>query len=90
MQIDLVVTNVVSKKSTNCSGELLIRQDEKGIFVALVSGGQTGFENFLIRKGDPIEAHEWCACIGRKFEYDRVVVPKEEMERAYREAGIIK
>lgn len=75
-------------KPYEAEGELSIRKDKDTIHVALTKGGATGFErlSFPLNR---IEVFEWCACLGRKDEYDKVVVPKEEMERAYRESGII-
>jgi hypothetical protein len=71
-------------------GELSIRRDKDGVHVLMTKGGETGFESFTISSNREVHPHEWCACFGREGEYDRVTVPKEEMERAYREAGIIK
>ena len=70
-------------------GELSVHHDARGIHVKMTKGGETGFEGFTISPGHQLHVHEWCACVGTRFEYDRVTVPKEEMERAYREAGVI-
>lgn len=71
------------------TGELSIRKDEKGIHVYMTKGGETGFESFSIHPNHELRVNDWYACVGRRSEYDTVLVPKEEMERAYHEAGVI-
>lgn len=78
-----------SGETYEATSELSIRKDEKGIHVHMTKGGETGFEGFTIHPSHKLQVHEWCACMGRRSEYDTVTVPQEEMERAYREAGII-
>lgn len=86
--VKIIRTACHGGKPYEAEGELSIRKDKNTIYVVLTKGGATGFENLSFPM-NRFEVFEWCACLGRKGEYDKVVIPKEEMERAYREAGII-
>jgi len=87
--VKLIRIDSCSGETYEAAGELSIHKDEKGIHVCMTKGGATGFESFTVHPSHELRVHEWCACMGRPSEYDKVTVPKEEMERAYREAGII-
>lgn len=76
------------RKTVGADGELLILKDKNEVFVLLAKGGQTGFEYLSFSYKD-FEVSEWCACFGQKDNYAKVVVSKDEMARAYREAGVI-
>lgn len=89
ISVKTIRTNSCSGEIYEETGELLIRKDEKGIHVYMTKGGVTGFESFTVHPSHELWVNDWCACMGRASEYDTVTVPKEEMERAYREAGVI-
>lgn len=84
-----VRTDRFTGETYEAKGELSIHRDEQGIHVFMTKGGETGFESFTIHPSRKVHVHEWCACVGRRGEYDTVIVPEEEMERTYREAGIV-
>lgn len=72
------------------TAELSIHKDSRGtIHVKMTKGGSTGFEGFSVFASHKLEISDWYACLGKRDEYNKVTVPKEEMERAYREAGIV-
>ncbi|NMG15756.1 hypothetical protein [Aromatoleum bremense] len=89
IQVKLIRVDRFSGKTCEGVGELSIRKDEKGVYVYMTKGGETGFESFSLTPRQKVTLHDWCACMGRRGEYDTVTVPKDEMERAYRAAGII-
>lgn len=89
ISVKLVRIDKFSGKTYEATGELSIRKDEKGVHVNMTKGGETGFENFTVHPSHELRMHDWCACMGRRSEYDTVTVSREEMERAYREAGVI-
>ena len=89
IKVRVLRTDRFSNETYEAVGELSIQKNDKGIHVSMTKGGETGFENFTVSPSKSLIVNEWCACSGRKNEYDRVVVPKAEMERAYHEAGIL-
>jgi hypothetical protein len=87
--VKLLCVDRFSGETYEAKGELSIHKDDKGIHVQMTKGGETGFENFSVHPSHRLQIHDWCACMGRCNEYNKVTVPKEEMERAYLKAGVI-
>ena len=94
VQIKTIRVDRYTREEYEADAELSIEKEDNGdIAVKMTRGGETGFESFTIARlhtelYGPKEVGNWTACSGRPGEYDKVTVLREEMERAYFEAGI--
>lgn len=83
---------VEAEKSSCYTGKTEIIQAELGLygyegdyFIAVIKGGVTGFEYFTLKLKElqKIGQHSWQACCGRKGEWDKLIIPENEMMKLY-------
>ncbi len=67
-----------------------LRDGHSGKVFAVVEGWVTGYESFYVEDmlNGPIPLDGWGACAGTDHRWDRLMIPFDQMQKAFKELGI--